>query len=78
MFANLVLWNGAVMRPQQYKDLFYDIDKLNSYVNNALIPMVQVRREKTSPYKWPRMTQLQNGTGGGTVSVKGGDWGSIS
>lgn len=37
VFVIPVLWNGAVVRNQQYIDLMWDDAKLQSYIDNALI-----------------------------------------
>ena len=41
ILAGLVLFNGAVLRNQKTINLFSDDDKLNSYLEQALTPMVQ-------------------------------------
>ena len=40
MYVFLVLWNGATHPTQQLLDLFWDESKLQSYIDNALIPVV--------------------------------------
>lgn len=37
VFVVPVLWNGALMRNQRYRNLVLDDARLNSYINNALI-----------------------------------------
>ena len=36
VFVIIVLWNGALMRVDNYKNLVLDINKLDSYISNAL------------------------------------------
>jgi len=40
VFVILCLWNGALMREQLTKELFYDDNKLQSFIDNALTPLV--------------------------------------
>ena len=40
VFVILCLWNGALMREQLMKNLFYDDNKLQSFIDNALKPLV--------------------------------------
>ncbi len=37
VFVAPVLWNGALMRNQRYRNLVLDDARLQSYINNALI-----------------------------------------
>lgn len=37
VFAIPVLWNGALMRNQRYRNLVLEDARLDSYINNALI-----------------------------------------
>ena len=37
----IVLWNGATQLPDRYKNLYWDDSKLQSYIDNALVPMVR-------------------------------------
>ena len=36
VFVIIVLWNGALMRNDRYKNLVWDESKLNSYIGNVL------------------------------------------
>lgn len=36
LFVILVLWNGAVLKEQKTKNLFWDDTKLQSYIDKAL------------------------------------------
>ena len=47
-----VLWNGALMRQQKTKDLYYDDAKLQSYIDNALIPMVNGLKDHPALAAW--------------------------
>ena len=39
IFVFFVLWNGALMRNDKVKQLFYNETKLQSYIDKVLIPM---------------------------------------
>ena len=41
VFIVLTLWNGALMRNDRYKNLFSDSAKLDSFIDNALTPLVE-------------------------------------
>lgn len=41
IFVVLCLWNGALMRNSTTKAMLTDDAKLESFINNALIPMVK-------------------------------------
>merc|ERR1719469_1437173 len=41
VFVTLCLWNGALMRNDKYKQLYFSEDKLNSFIAKALIPLVE-------------------------------------
>ena len=45
------------MRNNNYKDLFYDNDKLQSYIDNALIPMVQGLKDHPALGSWEVMNE---------------------
>eukprot|EP00095_Tigriopus_kingsejongensis_P005362 maker-scaffold34_size539781-snap-gene-3.20 protein:Tk05362 transcript:maker-scaffold34_size539781-snap-gene-3.20-mRNA-1 annotation:"mannan endo- -beta-mannosidase" len=57
VFLIPVLWNGAVMRPQKYKDLFTDTEKLRSYLDNALTPMVEALKDHPALGAWEIMNE---------------------
>ena len=40
VFVILTLWNGALMRQPQMKNLIYDTAKLQTFIDNALVPLV--------------------------------------
>lgn len=46
VFVAPVLWNGALMRNQRYRNLVLDDARLNSYINNALIVSSNLLRYK--------------------------------
>eukprot|EP00095_Tigriopus_kingsejongensis_P005359 maker-scaffold34_size539781-snap-gene-3.21 protein:Tk05359 transcript:maker-scaffold34_size539781-snap-gene-3.21-mRNA-1 annotation:"beta- -mannanase precursor" len=52
-----VLWNGALMRQQKYKDLFTDTEKLRSYLDNALTPMVEGLKDHPALGAWEIMNE---------------------
>ena len=41
VFIHLMLWNGALMREDSMMALLSDADKLQSFIDNALTPMVK-------------------------------------
>jgi len=66
VFVIPVLWNGALMRNQRYVDLTWDDAKLDSYINNALIPMVAALRERHALGSWEIMNEPE-----GSVRIEG-------
>ena len=46
IFVTLVLWNGATMPERELIDLIYDDSKLDSYINNVLVPVVRALKTK--------------------------------
>lgn len=57
IFLIPTLWNGAEMRNDKTKDLFYDDDKLQSYLDNALIPMVRELKDHPALGAWEIMNE---------------------
>lgn len=57
IFVNLVLWNGALMRNGNYEALLYDNDKLQSYIDNALVPLVQGLKDHPALAAWEPMNE---------------------
>ena len=41
VLVTLCLWNGALMRNQKVVDMVRDADKTQSFIDNALIPLVE-------------------------------------
>ena len=52
--VTIVLWNGATALPSDdnLKNLFLDEDKLQSYIDNALVPMVTALSDKQALASW--------------------------
>jgi hypothetical protein len=46
ILVTLVFWNGATMPLPQLLDLFWDDSKLDSYINNVLVPTVAALKTK--------------------------------
>lgn len=46
VFVVLTLWNGALMRNENVKNIFLDDDKLQSFFDNALTPLVSALRSE--------------------------------
>jgi mannan endo-1,4-beta-mannosidase len=57
VFVTLTLWNGALMRNQQMKDLITDMNKLSSFFNKALIPLVQGLKDLPALAAWEIMNE---------------------
>jgi len=57
VFVVLVLWNGAVAMTPNGSNLILDDTKLQSYINNALIPLVQALKGKTALAAWEIMNE---------------------
>ena len=57
VFIILTLWNGALMRNQQMKDLITDSEKMRSFFNNALIPLVNGLKDQPSLAAWEIMNE---------------------
>jgi len=52
VFVIFALWSGASMRQQNVYNLFMDDARLQSYIDNALLPMVIAFREKPALAAW--------------------------
>lgn len=46
------MWNGAVLSNQKAINLFWDTDKLQSFIDNALIPIVTALSNETAIMAW--------------------------
>lgn len=46
VFVALVLWNGALMRNQRYRNLVLDDARLDSYINTSLIVSANLMKFK--------------------------------
>ena len=57
IFMIPTLWNGAVMGNDKTIDLFFDDDKLQSYLDNALIPMVKDLKDHPALGAWDIMNE---------------------
>ena len=57
IFVILTLWNGALMREQRMKDLITDTNKLQSFFDNALIPLVQGLKLEPALAAWEIMNE---------------------
>jgi len=57
VFVIPVLWNGALMRNINYKNLVLDQAKTESYINNALRPMVRALANKPALGSWEIMNE---------------------
>ena len=52
-----VLWNGAVLRNSNTVNLLKDQNKLQSYINNALVPMVKALSNESALGGWEIMNE---------------------
>jgi len=59
IFMGLVLFNGALMRNQNTINLFWDESKLQRYIDNALIPMVEGLRDHPALGFWEVMNEAE-------------------
>ena len=57
VFVTLTLWNGALMRDQRMKNLITDIKKLQSFFDNALIPLVKGLKDEPALAAWEIMNE---------------------
>lgn len=53
----IVLWNGAVAPYYRYLDLIWDESKLQTYIDNALVPMVSALSGKVALGAWEIMNE---------------------
>jgi len=51
------LWNGAVLRNQKTINLFSDSNKLQSFINNALVPIVKALSNESAVGGWEIMNE---------------------
>lgn len=66
VFVALVLWNGALMRNQRYRNIVLNDAILDSYINNALLPMVRALVTKRALATWEIMNEPE-----GSVLIAG-------
>jgi hypothetical protein len=66
VFVIPVLWNGALMRNQRYRNLVLDDARLQSYIDNSLIPMVRALSTKRALASWEIMNEPE-----GSVLIAG-------
>ena len=52
------MWNGATQPSGRMLDLLSDVSKLYSYVDNALIPMVNGLKDKVAHGGWEVMNEV--------------------
>jgi len=57
VFVIISLWNGAVMTQGATKALFSDMEKLRSFFDNALIPLVKALRAEPALAAWEIMNE---------------------
>lgn len=57
VFVTLTLWNGALMRQQNLKNLIRDTAKLQTFIDNALIPLVNGLKGKSALAAWEIMNE---------------------
>ena len=54
----IVLWNGATTPTSRYRDLIYDDSKLQTYIDQALVPMVSALSGKVALGGWEVMNEV--------------------
>ena len=57
VFIHLMLWNGALMREDSMMALLSDTDKLQSFIENALTPMVKALANEPGLGSWEIMNE---------------------
>eukprot|EP00656_Telonema_subtile_P051036 TRINITY_DN6766_c0_g1_i3.p1 TRINITY_DN6766_c0_g1~~TRINITY_DN6766_c0_g1_i3.p1 ORF type:complete len:287 (+),score=61.31 TRINITY_DN6766_c0_g1_i3:147-1007(+) len=57
VFVVFALWNGALMRGEAVKGLIEDVTKLQSFLDNALTPMVSGLKEMPALGAWEIMNE---------------------
>jgi len=65
IFMGLVLFNGALMRNQNTINLFWDDSKLETYLSNALVPMVQALKDHPALGFWEVMNEAEGSSPAG-------------
>jgi len=65
IFMGLVLFNGAVLRNQNTINLFWDDSKLETYLSEALVPMVKSLKDHPALGFWEVMNEAEGSSPAG-------------
>ena len=57
VFVTLTLWNGALMRDKNEINLLNDMSKLESFLDNALAPLVKALKNESALAAWEIMNE---------------------
>ena len=68
VLVTLVLWNGATNMKEGLQGLIFDEDKLQSYIDNALTPMVKQLSNKVALAAWEIMNEPE-----GSLAINSND-----
>ena len=52
VLVTLCLWNGALTRNQKVVDMIRDADKTQSFIDNALVPLVEALAGRNGVGAW--------------------------
>ena len=65
VLVTLCLWNGALMRNQKVVDMVRDADRTQSFIDNALVPLVGALAGHNGVGAWEvsKLTELRKSLG---------------
>lgn len=69
VFVTISLFNGALMRNQAVKDMFSDDEKLQSFVDNALTPLVEALSSYPALLGWEVLNEPEGSVAAGEADA---------